>query len=332
MSETMSTITVNVDVTNPGQFFACCGLLELAHRLWPGAEGWFDLSSSEFALRVAAGDGAAEQLIRAIVDCPIEGLTADERQELDELERRKRDLRKVGRALTEAEEKRRSELGRLTREGHLVLKGFQLTLDWWQEDGSPATWAGKQEIHKIARAAQDGIKHCGDARYPLQDVLNWQLVLRTPSEYRSNKGTDKKVEPFYFDARRYAHPLDEGFSLDVQGADTLANPATEFLCLVGLQRFRPQRDGDSKRTFQYCAHSGGIPSVLRQSPQRDGDSKRTFQYCAWSQALGVAQAAPVASGLVPVPATRRFCFPLQFRDDQKRYKAFGFARPIGVSS
>jgi len=41
MSETMSTITVNVDVTNPGQFFACCGLLELAHRLWPGAEGWF---------------------------------------------------------------------------------------------------------------------------------------------------------------------------------------------------------------------------------------------------------------------------------------------------
>jgi CRISPR-associated protein Csx14 len=34
-------IRVNVDVTNPGQFFACCGLLELADRLWPGAEGWF---------------------------------------------------------------------------------------------------------------------------------------------------------------------------------------------------------------------------------------------------------------------------------------------------
>jgi hypothetical protein len=34
-------ICVNVDVTNPGQFFACCGFLELAGRLWPGAEGWF---------------------------------------------------------------------------------------------------------------------------------------------------------------------------------------------------------------------------------------------------------------------------------------------------
>jgi CRISPR-associated protein Csb3 len=27
-------ITIKVDVTNPGQFFACCGLLELADRLW----------------------------------------------------------------------------------------------------------------------------------------------------------------------------------------------------------------------------------------------------------------------------------------------------------
>ena len=35
-------ITVKVDLTNPGQFFACCGLLELADRLWPGAEGWFE--------------------------------------------------------------------------------------------------------------------------------------------------------------------------------------------------------------------------------------------------------------------------------------------------
>lgn len=33
---------VEVDVTNPGHFFACCGLLELAHRLWPGMEGWFE--------------------------------------------------------------------------------------------------------------------------------------------------------------------------------------------------------------------------------------------------------------------------------------------------
>ncbi len=49
MTDPKPTIRVNVDPTNPGQFFACCGLLELADRLWPGAEGWFE--KGEFRLR-----------------------------------------------------------------------------------------------------------------------------------------------------------------------------------------------------------------------------------------------------------------------------------------
>ncbi len=42
-------ISVRVDPTNPGQFFAACGLLELADRLWGGAEGWFE--DGAFSLR-----------------------------------------------------------------------------------------------------------------------------------------------------------------------------------------------------------------------------------------------------------------------------------------
>jgi hypothetical protein len=42
-------ITLDVNLRNPGQFFACCGVLELASRLWPASdengwrepEGWF---------------------------------------------------------------------------------------------------------------------------------------------------------------------------------------------------------------------------------------------------------------------------------------------------
>ena len=51
MSARMPNISVSVDVTNPGQFFACCGLLELADRLWPGAEGWFEDSTFGIACR-----------------------------------------------------------------------------------------------------------------------------------------------------------------------------------------------------------------------------------------------------------------------------------------
>ena len=30
-------VSIPVDLSNPGQFFACCGLLELADRIWPKA-------------------------------------------------------------------------------------------------------------------------------------------------------------------------------------------------------------------------------------------------------------------------------------------------------
>ncbi len=42
MTDSVSTISIPVDLANPGQFFACCGLFELADRVWPNAEGWFD--------------------------------------------------------------------------------------------------------------------------------------------------------------------------------------------------------------------------------------------------------------------------------------------------
>lgn len=53
MTSPPASISVAVDPTNPGQFFACCGLLELADRLWPGAEGWFTEGGSEFKIACA---------------------------------------------------------------------------------------------------------------------------------------------------------------------------------------------------------------------------------------------------------------------------------------
>jgi len=63
------TFSVNVDVTNPGQFFACCGLLELAHRLWPGTEGWFE--NGRFFL--AAGNARTDlsDLLTPVVKCDV---------------------------------------------------------------------------------------------------------------------------------------------------------------------------------------------------------------------------------------------------------------------
>ena len=63
-----STITVKVNATNPGQFFACCGLLELADRLWRGAEGWF--ADDDEAFLISAG-GTLDALVQAIATAEL---------------------------------------------------------------------------------------------------------------------------------------------------------------------------------------------------------------------------------------------------------------------
>jgi len=84
---------------------------------------------------------------------------------------------------------------------------------------------------------------------------------------------------------------------------TFAYPAVEFLCLVGLQRFRP------------------VPT----------DKKRVFDYCAWTLPLA-AHIAPLAvCGWLPAVGGLGFRFEVAFRTDQRKHKAFTPAIPIELS-
>ncbi|GIW43957.1 MAG: type I-U CRISPR-associated protein Cas8c [Candidatus Binatia bacterium] len=79
MSRSAPTLSVQVDITNPGQFFACCGLLEVAHRVWcPGpAEGWF--ADGHFLL--ARNDGKPAEmadLINAALGCDAQTIPIDD--------------------------------------------------------------------------------------------------------------------------------------------------------------------------------------------------------------------------------------------------------------
>jgi CRISPR-associated protein Csb3 len=303
-------LSVCVNVRNPGQFFACCGLLELAHRLWAIAEGWFDAETGAFCLR-AAGNGLCtlDDLVGELLKVEIEGdLTMGERNDLSNLERQKRSLAKERKTLSESDEARRSEFGKRLREGALLLGApFNLRLDWWQEEGDavPKTFAGRQEVLRMVRAMRAELP-CG---FKSDRPLEYRSLLKvvTDSENmeggtQTRHGAGSKVEPFYFDAARFAHALDAGFSLDVQEKSlrATASPITELLALIGLQRFRPELARDW-----------------------------TFHYFTWHEPLNTVVAAAVASGAVPMAQARGYRFRLRFRDNQKRYKAFGFATAIG---
>jgi CRISPR-associated protein Csb3 len=258
-----SAIRVGVDVSNTGQFFAACGLLELADRLWNGVEGWFETGA--FCLsrldRDASGTSLTNLLI-AIKDASLRQVNSEDSYSSP------------------------LELG----------PPFHLRIDWWTDSysGSNAlkVWAGSMQSPRIARAMQKAIPAEKDNDY---DLFARGEVVYDPDDQ------GKKVEPFYFDSRRgsAARPIDIGFSPDPLQLTTLAHPAVEFLCFVGLQRFRP----------------------------KSTSSRRVFEFHTWSVPLDARIACLAACGILPGAITSAYRFESIFRTDQRKHKAFGASIP-----
>jgi CRISPR-associated protein Csb3 len=253
MSNPSPAIRVAVDPTNPGQYFACCGLLELADRLWKGAEAWFE--SGEFCIAPIHEEGCdLPSLLSVIRNTPfVKDNPLDEEETI----------------------------------APLRLQGdFDLRLDWWNDDhsggGTFKTWAGQQKVVRIARAMH-AVIDAPDLTPPM--LLNHAALLIDSDDPK------KTAAPFYFDARpaTQANSIDVGFSPDAQNMSVPVFAAVEFLCLVGLQRFRPRDNGE----------------------KRD----RTFSYFTWPAAIPLPPlaASAVASGTAVIPGSTEYRFRLLFR-------------------
>lgn len=207
-------ITVRVDVTNPGQFFACCGLFELADRLSPGC-------------RAAFTDEDGFQVVPA-GKCP-----------LPNLESLVATLHGVDLEPVNPDEPAATPLR--------LPPPFDLRLDWWNDERSSGaelkTWAGQQKVTRIAAAMQATL---------LEDVVSEDTLLGNNAVLYEAGSRKTTVEPFYFDSRRaaQAHAIDIGFSPDAQQMEMPVHATTELLCLVGLQRFRPRLNNDRSRTYR----------------------------------------------------------------------------------
>jgi CRISPR-associated protein Csb3 len=215
-------ITVNVDVTNPGQFFACCGLLELADRLWPGVEGWFDEDGSAFHFVCA---GTLPNLVDAIATARL--------------------------VHTDPTDLYSSPL--------LMAEPFRpLSIDWWVTDQTGArdlkVWAGTMESFGIARAMQHAMR---SDQFHNADLFNIGMVVTTPD--RPNK---KKEPYYFDARRASnAHSRDIGFSPNDLNLTSTAYPAVELLCLIGLQVARPAFTGET-RIYDYFTWQVPLPPSL----------------------------------------------------------------------
>ncbi|MBU6409454.1 MAG: hypothetical protein KGR98_03605 [Verrucomicrobia bacterium] len=247
-----------MDVTNPGQFFACCGLLELASRSTPEAVGWFEQNS----LCVSRSQKLTE-LLTAITGVALRQLDPND----------------------------------TTASPILIPAPFDVRLDWWKTKDRTVSdlkvWAGTMESFRIARAMQNAMRA---PDFASENLLNIGVVAFDPDDPK------KKVEPFYFDARRgpNAHSRDVGFAPNDLGVTTIASPSVEFLCLVGLQRTKPLPVPKMPRVFDYHVWTGQLPAALMPA---------------------------AAAGILPDSYGNGYRFESWFRTGQRKHKAFLSAKP-----
>ena len=235
MNESAPQIKIDVDPTNPGQFFACCGLLELADRLTGKAQGWFDQKHQHFFIRTCKASTSLEEIIQPVLNGGVRSSVGEEN-----LKHLRKLLNKSKNSLTKEEKQRKQELKILwDRERIEFNKVPKLVLNWWNDNlagGSKLkTWAGKQLLIDIVRGLIRSLNGILDNSKNLQldQLLSLANTCQTP--------------PFYFSSNFGSHSsnIDVGFSLDAinKNASTrlviLVTPATEFFSFIGLQRFRP---------------------------------------------------------------------------------------------
>lgn len=284
-------IRVRVEPTNPGQFFACCGLLELADRHWGGAEGCFEEKAPLFLLRPTKAVPAlvACTLIEAISRCVLTNTMTDvqlrRRDDLSSIPKKQREN-----ASLEGEKK---ALDALWRESPLLLhEPFNLRLDWFVDERAGGdtfkTWAGQQAVVDIALGMKAAVA-AGD----------WSPT--SPEDWLS-KPLDSNSVPFNFDSDLggMGSDRDIGFSLDpLKSIKVQTRPLVEFLAFIGLQRFRPARIGTGNR----------------------------FRFSWWFEPLVPEVATAAACGALESPKARAFEFRLLYRT--KYLKSFLPANPCG---
>lgn len=274
MNQTLTpSIRINVDPTNPGQFFACCGLLELADRLWPGAEGWFE--NGEFCVTCGV---TLTNVLDALAECDLTN-TMTEIQHLRFREITEMTV-KTRKSIFGVEEEHKA-LEKLLREANLILgTPFAITLDWFVDDFAGGsrfkTWAGRQSVLDIATSMKTVLK-CIEWRN--EDCLKFAVTgCGLPFNFDSDLGGQGGA-------------IDIGFSFDPLAASSLtriesmARPALELLAFIGLQRFRPVEIKGQNR----------------------------FLYTAWNQSLPIEVAMPAACGAIPSSNDNRLEFRLMYR-------------------
>lgn len=264
----MAAASIPVDLTNPGQVFACLGFLEAAEVLLRDAQGGFDWSvggSPTFFLSSSGDRNPFEHVLEFLANAEVrtfahvgfslgaerdteseekeddDGIEAPEQQDADENGAAGSDVE-----LSEVFPAKRGDALALpirigTRDGRWV------ELSHWCDGSGLETfklYSGNRSAESIARAMINGtreslrkgqavgdLKTCGIATLWAEQRA---ALVAKPFDVLGPIGGS-----FNFDPRGAWTALDAGYSPNTQGHRVVASPVVELLAAWGLQYTRP---------------------------------------------------------------------------------------------
>lgn len=204
-------IAIKIDPTNPGQYYACCGLLELASRLWHGGEGWFEGEVFHFApagVRAGTVDSTAGRLLRELAQCRMSTVDSEEKAD----------------------------------KPVYLHEPFGIRIDWFDDGLSGGkkfkTWSGQQTARSIAGAMKRPLSRGWDTLPPERWLTQRDADHHIPYYFDADVGGQGSAQ-------------DVGFSSNPLGMSQPQRPLLELAAFIGLQRFRPFPIPDVNNRYRY---------------------------------------------------------------------------------
>ncbi|MGH7073612.1 MAG: type I-G CRISPR-associated protein Cas8g2 [Stellaceae bacterium] len=253
----MAEASIPVDLLNPGQVFACLGLMEAAEILYGPCTGRFDYRQSEAVTKFVLDVGGAHEPVAEI-------------------------LRFLGRADVRAISPLGSNLS--TSRWNVETARSQAAVFPCAVPDSPAALPilitdGTKSVpveHWADGSDRDNVKFwAGAAGYPgaalARDALNFVRGLGDNALAAAAADPFGVSAPqsssFRFDWRRDYIPLDAGFSPNEHGGIAMVGyPFVELLAAIGMQNARPARvNARDKLAYRYGVSSAMLPTEFTRA-------------------------------------------------------------------
>ncbi len=286
----MAESSIPVDLLNPGQVFACLGLLELADKLLGNAQGAFDWSNgNETQFKLSVPDNANP--IASVLGL----LATTQVVEVEPVGWSSGTSNDACFSVTfpSSLDHHKDGDGEYTRTKLPILLQFEgpprkdVAVEHWTDESSRPDfklYAGNRSGFTIAQDMVHGKRSKPAKKTGITKILNWgaEQLWKSDASGLSASPFDILVPmagSFNFDPRGAWSAIDEGYSPDKQGHSLQSSPLVEILAAIAMEHMRPLEP--KRGVFQYSVWSDSLFTELARvaiQSRLKGFPTRSFEF------------------------------------------------------